>query len=88
MIGGGPNSHEGADGMTVAEKKALVGDFLTRCNAYAEEKLSEYRRQLPSASETRAAELHEKIRDWSVYRKFNEHALAELQTETLDRWFA
>ncbi|HEU4620449.1 MAG TPA: hypothetical protein VFV10_20615 [Gammaproteobacteria bacterium] len=73
--------------MTLAEKKALVGDFLARCNRYADEKLAAYREELRTAAGPRAGELREKIRDWSAYRRFNEHALTELETETLDDWF-
>ncbi|HEX5419653.1 MAG TPA: hypothetical protein VFY39_06615 [Gammaproteobacteria bacterium] len=74
--------------MTIEEKKALIAEFLVRCNAYAEEKLSHYSKELPAATSERAAELREKIRNWSVYRKFNDQALAELEAETLDDWFA
>lgn len=73
--------------MTLAEKKALVSDFLLRCNRYAEDKLASYRRELHTASGARADELRDKIRDWSTYHRFNEHALTELESETLDAWF-
>jgi hypothetical protein len=74
--------------MTIDEKKALIADFLARCNAYAEEKLTRYYKELPAATNERAAELRDKIRDWSAYRKFNEHAIAELDSDTLDSWFS
>ncbi len=74
--------------MTLEEKKAVVGDFLRRCNAYAEEKLTQYARELESAAGPGAEELRSKLRDWSAYRRFNEHALTELEGETLDRWFS
>ncbi len=74
--------------MTLAEKKAVVGDFLRRCNAYAEEKLTQYARELETAAGPRADELRAKLHDWSAYRRFNSHALAELEGETLDPWFS
>lgn len=74
--------------MTLAEKKALIRDFLSRCNRYADEKLAAYREELRAAAEPRAEELREKIRDWSAYRRFNEHALTELEGKTLDEWFS
>jgi hypothetical protein len=73
--------------MTLAEKMALVGDFLSRCNQYADDKLAAYREELRAATGVRADELREKIRDWSAYRRFNEHALTELEGRTLDAWF-
>jgi hypothetical protein len=73
--------------MTLAEKKALVSDFLSRCNRYADAKLAAYAEELRTAAEPRADALREKIRDWSAYRRFNEHALSELEGPTLDAWF-
>jgi hypothetical protein len=73
--------------VTLAEKKALVTDFLLRCNRYADGKLTAYHDELDAATGVRADELREKIRDWSAYRRFNEHALTELEGHTLDAWF-
>jgi hypothetical protein len=73
--------------MTLAEKKALVRDFLSRCNRYADEKLAAYGEELGAAAGPRAEQLREKMRDWSTYRRFNEHALGELEGPALDTWF-
>jgi hypothetical protein len=74
--------------MTLDEKKALVADFLARCNRYADDKLAEYRTALDGASGPRVLELQDKIGHWTAYRVFNEHAITELRTAALDEWFA
>jgi len=73
--------------MTLDEKKALVGAFLARCNAYADRQLAQYRGELERAVGTRALELADKIGHWTAYRTFNEHAIGELATTRLDDWF-
>lgn len=73
--------------MTLAEKKALVAEFLRRCNGYADGKLGEYRRRLEAASGPAALDLQDKITHWTAYRTFNEHTLDELERRTLDDWF-
>lgn len=74
--------------MTLEEKKMLIVDFLTRCNRYSDDRLTEYRAALDGASGSRALELQDKIGHWTAYRAFNEHTIAELRTAALDEWFA
>jgi len=74
--------------MTLEEKKTLVADFLARCNRYADGKIAAYRAELDGASGSRALEIEHKIGDWTAYRTFNEHAIAELAAASLDEWFA
>lgn len=78
---------KGGDPKTLAAKKSVVAGFLQHCNAYADNKLSEYRAAARTANGPEAEELADKIHDWSAYRKFNEHTIAELQTDRLDAWF-
>lgn len=74
--------------MTLDDKKALVADFLVRCNAYADTKLADYRRRLAAAPDADAAlVLQDKIGHWTAYRTFNIHTLGELERDTLDGWF-
>jgi len=73
--------------MNVAEKKAVVVQFITKCNDYADGKLVDYRRQLDAASAPDALTLQDKIGHWTAYRVFNEHTLDELATAKLDAWF-
>jgi hypothetical protein len=73
--------------MDVAAKKAVVADFLARCNAYAEAQLQKYRAQLQAAQPAEAVIVQDKIGHWTAYRAFNEHALAELARGELDDWF-
>jgi hypothetical protein len=73
--------------MTLVERKALIAEFLTKCNAYADAKLADYRRRLESASGAEVDALERKIADWSAYRSFNAYTIAELGTATLDHWF-
>jgi hypothetical protein len=72
--------------MTLAEKKATVVQFITKCNDYADGKLAEYRRQLAAASGREALAIQCKIGRWTAYRTFNEHTLGELATPKLDAW--
>ena len=74
--------------MDTAAKKAVVADFLTRCNAYADAELRKHREQLAAASAREALAVQDKIGHWTAYRAFNEHALAELARGELDDWFA
>ena len=73
--------------MDAAAKKAVVADFLARCNRYAEGELQKYRAQLAAASTDEALAVQDKIGHWTAYRAFNEHALAELARGDLDDWF-
>lgn len=73
--------------MTLSEQKALVADFLARCNRYADGKLEEYRQQLATATGRHALEIQDEIGHWTAYRVFNEHAIDELRSDVLDHWF-
>ena len=73
--------------MTLSEKKELVRQFLTRCNAYADTKLAGYRMRLQGAGAGDAQEIEVKIGRWNAYREFNEYTIDELLTERLDDWF-
>jgi hypothetical protein len=75
------------DSMTLPEKKAVVAQFIAKCNDYADVKLVEYRRQLAAASGRDALAIQDKIGHWTAYRAFNEHTLGELATAKLDAWF-
>ena len=74
--------------MDAAVKKAVVADFLTRCNRYADGQLAKYRAELATASGGEALAVQDKIGHWTAYRAFNEHALAEISRGELDDWFA
>jgi hypothetical protein len=73
--------------LDAAAKKAVVADFLARCNRYADGQLDKYRRQLATASPVEALAVQDTIGHWTAYRAFNEHALAELARGELDGWF-
>jgi hypothetical protein len=74
--------------MNATAKKAVVADFLARCNRYADGQLEKYRAQLTALSGHEALAVQDKIGHWTAYRAFNEHALAELARGELDDWFA
>jgi hypothetical protein len=74
--------------MNSADKKAVVADFLRKCNDYADGQLTKYRQALAKASCAEAQALEDKIRHWTAYRAFNEIALGELDRGELDDWFA
>jgi hypothetical protein len=74
--------------MDTAAKKAVVADFLVKCNHYADAQLARYRAELAGSTGAAALTLQDKIGHWTAYRTFNEHALAELATSELDEWFA
>ena len=73
--------------MNSADKKAVVADFLRRCNRYAEGQLAKYRQELGVADEAAALTIQDKIGHWTAYRAFNEHALGEIARGKLDDWF-
>ncbi len=64
---------------------AIVHAFLRRCLAWAEE------REIPSRSQALADEPDAagaaRLHAWISYRDMTRHALHELETGTLDRWF-
>jgi hypothetical protein len=74
--------------MDVVAKKAVVADFLARCNRYADGQLERYRADLAAAAEREALAVQDKIGHWTAYRAFNQHALEELARGELDDWFA
>ena len=74
--------------MDVAAKKAVVADFLARCNRYADGQLERYRADLVAAAEREALAVQDKIGHWTAYRAFNQHALEELARGELDDWFS
>jgi hypothetical protein len=74
--------------MTSADKKAVVADYLHRCNRFAEGQLMKYRQDLKTADAAAALAIQDKIGHWTAYRAFNEHALAEIGRGELDDWFA
>ena len=73
--------------MDIAAKKAVVADFIGKCNGYADRELARYREQLGAAAGADALALQDKILHWTAYRAFNEHALRELAAGKLDDWF-
>jgi hypothetical protein len=73
--------------LDAAAKKAVVADFLARCNRYADGQLDKYRAQLAAASAAEALAVQDKIGHWTAYRAFNAHALTELTHGELDDWF-
>ena len=73
--------------MDTEAKKAVVADFLAKCNRYADGQLDKYRGQLAQAPPSETLALQDKIGHWTAYRAFNEHALAELTRGELDDWF-
>jgi hypothetical protein len=73
--------------MNISAKKALVADFIAKCNGYADAKLARYREQVAAASGQEALALQDKIGHWTAYRTFNEHTLRELAGTELDDWF-
>jgi hypothetical protein len=72
--------------MDIETKKAVVADFIAKCNDYADRELARYRRELESAANRDALAIQDKICHWTAYRTFNEHTLRELESETLDDW--
>ena len=73
--------------METDAKKAVVADFLQRCNRYADGQLDKYRSQLLRAEPAEALAVQDKIGHWTAYRAFNEQALQELARGELDDWF-
>jgi hypothetical protein len=74
--------------MNLTAKKAVVADFLVKCNVYADSQLAKYREQLMGATTADALAIQDKIGHWTAYRAFNERALGELDGGELDDWFA
>jgi hypothetical protein len=73
--------------MDAGAKKAVVADFLARCNRSADDRLDKYRADLATAAPGDTLAVQDKIGHWTAYRSFNEHALQELARGELDDWF-
>jgi hypothetical protein len=73
--------------MDLEQKKTLICQFLSRCNRYADDELARYGAALNTAATDDRPALADKIAQWTAYRAFNEHAIAELKTDRLDDWF-
>ena len=86
MVDAAPRGYDRS--MNGADKKAVVADFLHRCNRYADGQLAKYRAALSDASAAEALAIQDKIGHWTAYRAFNEHALGEIERGELDDWFA
>jgi hypothetical protein len=83
-----PKLHGADEPMNVIEKKAVIADFLAKCNQYADGQLAKYRTQLADTTGSEALAIQDKIGHWTAYRAFNEHALGELASGQLDGWLA
>ena len=59
------------------DRKQVVLDYLTRCNAYAMDSI---------ARKTERGE-KEQTASWESYIQFNDHAIEEIKNGTLDNWF-
>ena len=55
-----------------------VADFLTRCIEYADNSIARKRKRGDS---------EKVIGEWETYREFTEHALKEVESGVLDKWF-
>jgi hypothetical protein len=73
--------------MNISQQKLLVRQFLKRCNEYATDRIAEYQESLNAADTEREKALRRKIDEWTIYHRFNEHAIGELETSELDDWF-
>jgi hypothetical protein len=69
------------------QKKAIIIDFLNKCNIYSEQMLKRYEQQLADANGADRALTQKKIENWISYREFNEYTITELNTDELDDWF-
>ncbi|PCI69556.1 MAG: hypothetical protein COB26_06305 [Piscirickettsiaceae bacterium] len=73
--------------ISLADKKEIIIDFLTKCNTYSDQMLKKYGAQLEDISDEELLEVNQKIYDWKCYKVFNEYALGELEGAELDDWF-
>ena len=55
-----------------------VADFLARCIDYADNSIARKRKRGDS---------EKVIGEWETYREFTEHALKEVESGVLDKWF-
>jgi len=73
-------------GVSLADKKSIIIDFLRKCNAFSEQKLQDYERRMVKAEEAESIELDHKKHDWSSYKSFNNYAINKLKGNELDDW--
>ena len=71
--------------MKLEEKKQIVCNFLVQCNKYATNQIE--KEQKKQDHNNIIAKSEQKIQDWQRYIEFNEYALSELRSNTLDSWF-
>jgi len=76
----------GVEAVDLACKKAIIVDFLNKCNLYSEQKLLDYERRMNQVEALEQVELTQKKHDWQVYQEFNRHAINELNGDELDDW--
>ncbi|MDH3645794.1 MAG: hypothetical protein OER80_03385 [Gammaproteobacteria bacterium] len=72
---------------SITEKKRIIAAFLARCNVYAADRISHYRKELDTAGQMDAMAIQDKIGHWTAYRAFNEYTIGELDGTELDDWF-
>lgn len=72
--------------VSVACKKAIIVDFLNKCNLYSEQKVLDYERRMSQAEKLEQLSLVQKKHDWQTYQDFNTHAINELKGDELDDW--
>ena len=70
------------------QKKAIIIEYLIKCNAFSDQMLEGYEKQVQTAGETEQAPIQVKIQNWESYREFNDYAINELKGDELDHWFA
>ncbi|MCB9665867.1 MAG: hypothetical protein H6732_17305 [Alphaproteobacteria bacterium] len=68
-----------------ADAVLVVHDFLTRVRTWCEEQ--EIPKRLARVAQSQAPADAASLHAWLTYLRFTEHALAELEDGTLDRWF-
>ena len=61
---------------TLIEKKKTIISFLKKCNEYGKLKICHYEKKNNDT----------KKKEWTVYIKYNLHAINELNDTTLDHW--
>lgn len=79
------DEHQGQPPATPAQAAAAAHDFMQRCRRWAlEVELPKHRARVAQSTDPAdAAALHQ----WLTWLRFTEHALGELESGTLDRWF-
>jgi hypothetical protein len=80
-----PSEVSGTREQRIDHSRAVIIEFLQRCNRYAEDKLAAYGARMTPNTEP---DLALKILQWSSYRAFNSPAIGELERGELDDWLA